>query len=396
MGNQELRDDNGKSSSIEARLAAYLAAAGATTVLATGAEGAIVSNKTVQPFGVNGVVDIDFNSDGQTDFQIDHDRYDLNGTLLDYLQIDKNDINGENNPLDYDPLPGFNQTPFPVNGTNPNNDSQVLSFTDSINTLGGYAVALKAGDVIGADAAGSRTPGTLWDYQENESFKGSGSSIRANRLIDEDQGQIDATLAGRTVVVPMGPHPDFPAVDDFLGLNGQTRYLGVRVDLNDAAQSGPNDSQLEGYPQNFWYGWIGVRIDSEVDATGAVTGWAYESTQGMSIAAGDTGPVAANADYDDDGDVDGNDFLVWQRQLGTNVPPSTAADGSGNGMVDAADLALWRSDFSAATVAGSAASEVGVAAVPEPGSLVMGGLGGAAMLAWCVLARRTRKPSGAA
>jgi hypothetical protein len=34
------------------------------------------------------------------------------------------------------------------------------------------------------------------------------------------------------------------------------------------------------------YGWIGVRIDNEADATGVVTGWAYETRPGVPIRAG--------------------------------------------------------------------------------------------------------------
>jgi hypothetical protein len=45
--------------------------------------------------------------------------------------------------------------------------------------------------------------------------------------------------------------------------------------------------------------------------------------------------------FDGDDDVDGNDFLVWQQQLGG--PGS--ADGDGSGTVDAADLALWQTGF---------------------------------------------------
>src|SRR3954464_15384209 len=99
----------------DGRLAAYLSTAGAVSAaMASEAKAIVVGNNTVQPFGVNGVVSIDFNQDGQTDFQIDHDRYNLNGTNLDYLQIDKNDINGETNPLAFDPGPNatFHATPF--------------------------------------------------------------------------------------------------------------------------------------------------------------------------------------------------------------------------------------------------------------------------------------------
>src|SRR4051794_34777144 len=63
---------------LDGRLATYLTAAGAVgAVMATEAKAIVVGNNTVQPFGINGSVNIDFNSDGQTDFQIDHDRVTL-------------------------------------------------------------------------------------------------------------------------------------------------------------------------------------------------------------------------------------------------------------------------------------------------------------------------------
>ncbi len=69
-------------------------------------------------------------------------------------------------------------------------------------------------------------------------------------------------------------------------------------------------------------------------------------------------------DYDNDADVDGNDFLLWQRTLGSTT--SLAADGNGNGVVDAGDLTVWRTNFGAGGAA-SAAS----AAVPEPATAVL-------------------------
>jgi hypothetical protein len=70
-----------------------------------------------------------------------------------------------------------------------------------------------------------------------------------------------------------------------------------------------------------------------------------------------------SGDFDDDGDVDGSDFLTWQRALGSAaVPPGSGADGNANGVVDGPDLAVWRGDFGSATVAAGGS----VAAVPEP------------------------------
>jgi hypothetical protein len=69
-----------------------------------------------------------------------------------------------------------------------------------------------------------------------------------------------------------------------------------------------------------------------------------------------------NADYDDDGDVDGTDLLVWQRTLGSET--ELAADGDQSGKVDAADLELWKVQFGSA-----ATSDAG--AVPEPATAAM-------------------------
>lgn len=314
----------------KSRLAAYLAG-GATTLAARQAEAVIVSNTTEQPFGINEEVNIDLNGDGQIDLQIDHDRVILpgaggalgdydnssstggsdlvlwqrslgsntslpndnglgtpidarhldlwqthfgasgsSGTAIDYLQIDKNDVNSAANPIPVD----FEQT-FPVNGTVANDTVQTAYVTTGESTgylddLGGYPQALEAGQQIG--------PNSFFDFQEGDNFAGTGNTIRANRLIDEDQGQIDQ-------------HPDFGNNSNvaipqngpnWVGLGGETRYVGFKVNLNDAVD---DETLLEVIN----YGWIGVRIDNEADATGVVTGWAYETESDVSILAGDTG-----------------------------------------------------------------------------------------------------------
>jgi hypothetical protein len=248
-----------RSAPVDTRLAAYLATVGAGAALAAPAEAAVVGNSTLQPFGVNGVVNVDFNSDGQTDFQIDHDRYVLNGSPLDYLQIDKNDINGETNPLAFDPIAGFQAATF-TDGASPRNDANEAKYVIDVNQQGSYPAALTAGTPIG--------PASFADFQESSDFQGGGKWIRANRLIDEDVTQIDQALGGRTpaqVQVPFnGPNYD--------GLGGEVRYLGLKMDLNNANQ--------------FNYGWVGIRIDNEADATGAVVGYAYETTPNAPILAG--------------------------------------------------------------------------------------------------------------
>jgi hypothetical protein len=157
----------------DARLAAYMASAGAVgTALASEAEAIIVGNSAVQPFGINGAVDIDFNKDGQVDFQIDHDRVDLtamNGGILDYLQIDKNDINGATNPLAFDPIANGAAATFPP-GMTVANDANEAAYVISPNMQGSYPAALTLGTPIG--------PASSFDFQEGNNFQSSGSFQR--------------------------------------------------------------------------------------------------------------------------------------------------------------------------------------------------------------------------
>jgi hypothetical protein len=90
----------------------------------------------------------------------------------------------------------------------------------------------------------------------------------------------------------------------------------------------------------------------------------------------------ADADFDNDGDVDGSDFLTWQRGVGVG---STNAQGNadGDGDVDGEDLAIWKAQFGQTGLATSTA-----AAVPEPSTGLLGAL------AACVFAcagRRSRR-----
>jgi hypothetical protein len=225
------------------------------TTVAPEASAIIVGDSTVRPFGINEAVPIDFNRDGQIDLEIDHDRVDLgNGKVVDYLQLDKNDINGASLGESLLPIDPFAN--FPLNGTHPNGKGKhsQLYVTPTANASD-YPAALIAGALIGPDLP--------FCFQEGGKIR-----TRANRLIDEDAGQVDMLFGGLTSAEVMPPTNG----PNFLGLAGETRYLGVQMYLND---------------QSFVpaYGWIGVRITNEADATGEVVGWAYE-TSGLPIRAG--------------------------------------------------------------------------------------------------------------
>jgi hypothetical protein len=56
--------------------------------------------------------------------------------------------------------------------------------------------------------------------------------------------------------------------------------------------------------------------------------------------------VFISGDYDDNGVVDGGDFLAWQRALGTSVANAgEGADGNFSYWVDAGDLVVWQNNY---------------------------------------------------
>lgn len=81
------------------------------------------------------------------------------------------------------------------------------------------------------------------------------------------------------------------------------------------------------------------------------------------------------ADFDGDLDVDGADFLVWQRGLGSSGPAATKNLGNADGDddVDGADLAAWKAAFGVAEAADAVfSSSQQLSASQESGSRLPG------------------------
>jgi hypothetical protein len=110
-------------------------------------------------------------------------------------------------------------------------------------------------------------PASTSDFHQGDNFAGTFQTIRANRLIDEDAGQCDEAICGLTPAQTYDPIS--PA--NFTGLGGEVRYLGVRMNPQSAG--------------GVEYGWIGIRITDEANATGEVVGWAFNDS-GRPIRAG--------------------------------------------------------------------------------------------------------------
>ncbi len=91
-----------------------------------------------------------------------------------------------------------------------------------------------------------------------------------------------------------------------------------------------------------------------------------------------------SADFDSDGDVDGTDFLVWQRGNGAlGTGELATGDANFDSDIDSDDLLVWQNQ-----AAGAAASTAASVAVPEPASVLLLLLAMAA--GGCCLDRTTR------
>jgi hypothetical protein len=113
--------------------------------------------------------------------------------------------------------------------------------------------------------------------------------------------------------------------------------------------------------------------DQGIDFSGP-TGWSYQIVaggNGQILRVTGPGGGGDNADFDNDGDVDGADFLAWQQNVDKTTGATRAqGDANGDGAVNGADLSIWRGQFGPAAAASAAA-------IPEPATalLVLIGLG---------------------
>jgi hypothetical protein len=98
-------------------------------------------------------------------------------------------------------------------------------------------------------------------------------------------------------------------------------------------------------------------MDQDIYLDIRFTEWGIGMESGGSFAY-DRAELTPSADFDRDGDVDGRDFLTWQRGFGNSEALQTDGDADFDGVVTANDLAVWQNAYGSALTA--------FVAVPEP------------------------------
>ncbi|HEX6963154.1 MAG TPA: hypothetical protein VF175_14910 [Lacipirellula sp.] len=171
--------------------------------------------------------------------------------------------------------------------------------------------------------------------------------------------------------------------DVFAGIitgSGDLGNVFSNVDASDTYEEGDTVSAVFGSTRYDWtitYTGNITWTDADNSVVDAITGPGTGSDVVL-IGSGSETIAVDNADFDGDGDVDGADFLTWQRNLGMSAG-QTGGDANNSGTVGAADLGIWQEQFSAA------AATATIATVPEPG---VAGLLLAALLASLPAARK--------
>ena len=153
-------------------------------------------------------------------------------------------------------------------------------------------------------------------------------------------------------------------------LGAENGYLGMKFNI-----PGSGDH----------FGWVLVATEKNdgIGLTGLkISEWAYQDVPGAVIGAGDRGNMAVPGDYDGNGEVELEDYLVWKTSFGTEVYPGEGADGNADGTVNAADYTHWKDNMGVTAATGSA--------IPEPAAATLGTL---ALGAVGVMALRRRTTS---
>ena len=198
--------------------------------------------------------------------------------------------------------------------------------------------------------------GVAWYYEKvSETTTGNG-------VVSEKLYLIDAGDGGNMNLAPGNATADEWTVLQTIDLSTEAsawRRLGIEIDAAGNGVATFDDQTFNFTTAAGLYGsfYTAYRENTQANAD-LVPGYLRPPTFSLV-----TETPGDDADFDDDGDIDGADFLAWQRGLGS---PGDNSDGYANGdnQVTGADLEIWKDQFAASAVAA-------VGAVPEPSTCVM-------------------------
>jgi hypothetical protein len=135
--------------------------------------------------------------------------------------------------------------------------------------------------------------------------------------------------------------------------------FGPGTDFAPHRPSGIIDAGLS-LASDLWPSWL-VDLGS-IDLVGTNT------PQGAALDIGAIEVAAMTGDFNGDGSVDGADYVIWRKTLGS-VGSGLIADANHNGMVDADDVGIWRANFGMLGAGAQTRGDISpIDVVPEPTS----------------------------
>jgi len=247
------------------------------------------------------------------------------------------------------------------------------------------AVAIDWDDTSAADES------LVWGYRWDGTA--TGEDMLLTVLESDDRLFAKLSAPGPAGVAPYGLGYDLND-DGLFAITDNTTFNADGVAISGPADGATsidsNDLYAEGWFSGFWHyslssgnpfdggSWSsnGGGMSSRMLSDGDWDSWTFTPTFDFTAFA--ENPRAAEAplvaDFDSDNDVDGADFLAWQRGFGI-ASGATLPQGDANGdqAVNAMDLQLWSANFSSGPfgsgTAGGALQSI-VLVVPEPPCIV--------------------------
>ncbi len=212
-----------------------------------------------------------------------------------------------------------------------------------------------------------------WDNRNGIDVNGNGNGVTVNNSVGYDNTR--NWLFDETSAETLNQHVLTNNIS-FAGSSSDTFQSGVTsshntwngipvnaadfLSLDDSIARGPRNPDGSLPISNF----LRLSSDSNLIDAGIDVGLPFNGIA-PDLGAFETSPIVPNnADFDGDGDVDGRDFLIWQRGFGGLATLATG-DANSDGQVNELDLAIWHDQF------GNPPEVSGVTAVPEPGSIAL-------------------------
>jgi hypothetical protein len=259
------------------------------------------------------------------------------------------------------PAPGTALTEY-RGGTGSSNTGSFYSFgQDGDRALGG----------VGSGGAyyGSPATNSIAGWMAVSLTNGTGSTLNSFDVkFDGEQWRYSGTEAAQPMILEYGFGNSFETVGSWIAPGGNFDFvspvtsgaagaLNGNVDPNRTADLGGEISGVNwSAGSTLWLRWLELN-DAVNDHGLAVDN--FEFSTGSVVEPIETG------DFDEDGDVDGRDFLAWQRGAEVGFPTLADGDGNADGFVDGLDLAIWQDQYN------TVPPFSGFTAVPEPGTFLL-------------------------